>query len=45
MTVSSLYKRENKRQGEEMAFYSVNSESKIVELYRVFGQISIFVFL
>ena len=27
----------------KMAFYSVNTESKIVELLRVFGQISIFV--
>ena len=49
MTVSSLYKREKKWQEEvsvqEMAFYSVNIECKIVELQRVFGQISKFVFL
>ena len=32
MTVSSLYKREKKWQEKEMAFYSVNTESKIVEL-------------
>ena len=32
MTVSSLYKREKKWQGEEMALYSVNTKSKIVEL-------------
>ena len=41
MTVSSG----KKLRKEEMAFYSVNTESKIFELYRVFGQISVFVFL
>ena len=36
MTVSSLYVRDKKWQEDEMAFCSVNTESKIVELQRDF---------
>ena len=43
MTVSSLYKREKNWLEGEMAFYSLNTESKIVALYSLWANIYLWV--